>query len=281
MRCWMNQGTTMRFHDIEKDIEYCGKYGFEAIEFKYSLIQNQNLSWIRELLEKHGIMAGSVGALQLPILKTKKEKDLMETKLNDLCQCANLLRAKYVVAIPPRGADDKNHSLIGEEAGKILRRYTDIAAWYQLKIAFEVMGFADSYINTISEAFQIINQVKSDNLGLVYDFYHVLGMDASEQYVLVQEAKKAKKVYIVHVNDGIKCNVGNYPDDNRLWLGDGDVDLKNQMTILQNINYTGPFSIEVYQPEMWSFNIQECYKMAQKSIKKMQYIENMIYENRV
>lgn len=267
MRCWMNQGTTMRFNSVEKDIEYCSQYGFEAIELKYNLICSLPQGTLKDLLQRYMVKVGSIGALQLPILQEKEVKFQMEKKLNAICQCAYALGAEHITVIPRRSTIDAEWGRIEEDVVKILERYCEIADQYNLKMAMEVMGFSDSYINTIEDGLKVIELTKKDNLGLIYDFYHVLGMKDLGKAIL---DVRPGKVYIVHVNDGMKCDAGKYFDDNRLWPGDGQIDIKNQMDMLMEIGYQGPFSIEVYQSRKWSYDIQECYRIARDKIIRME-----------
>lgn len=267
MRFWMNQGTTMRFHDIEKDIEYCNKYEFEAIELKYSLIRNYNLIWIKELLCENKIHVGSIGSLWLPILQKREVIIQEEMKLRNLCQCARILDAEFIIIIPPRGLVDVERGRILEDAVEILRKYSDIAKEYNIKLALEIMGFSNSCIRTIKDGLVVINMTEKKNIGIVYDFYHVLGMEKTEQAILEM---RPENLYIVHVNDGINCNVGNYNDDNRLWPFDGDIDIEGQLRMLKEIHYFGPFSVEVYQPHMWTIDMEECYEIAQDRLRKME-----------
>lgn len=266
MQCWMNQGTTMCFNNIEKDIEYCSKYGFESIELKYNLIRNYDLTWINDLLQSSNIRAGSLGAICLPIMQGKEAELKTEEKLNILCECANVLRAEFIVIIPPRGKKGEDWHMIEEDAVKILEKYSSIADGYHIKLAMEVMGFSDAYINTIERGLQIVDQVGADNLGIIYDFYHVLGMEDLGQAIL---RAVTENIFIVHVNDGIKCSIGEYQDDNRLWPGDGDVDMVKQISMLKSIGYNGPFSLEVYRPQPWACDIQECYRTAQIRMKEI------------
>lgn len=272
MRRWMNQGTTMRFNDIEKDIRCCKKYGFDAIELKYNIVRHHELDWIKELMDRNSVCAGSIGALQLPILREKEIEHLMEEKLYSLCHCADTLKAEYVVAIPPRGKPNANQQEIEEDMVRILARYSEIADGYGVKIAVEVTGFSDSLLNTVSQGIDVINQVKKKNLGLIYDFYHVMGMADLGKAV---KMARAENIFIVHVNDGLKCPVGEYDDCDRLWPGEGDIDIAEQIGMLKAIGYRGPFSMEVYQPQMWPYAIQKCYHIAQY---KMNIIEQFAFK---
>lgn len=269
MQRWMNQGTTMRFNDIEKDIECCATYGFEAIELKYNLVCHYEPERVKELLVRNSVYAGSIGAVQLPILQDNISEGLMEEKFYSICQYADVLGAENIVAIPPRGRSDIDWGRIEEDAVKVVKRFADIAKEYQIKLALEIIGFYDSLINTIEKGLKLIARAKKDNLGIIYDLYHAMAMEDCGQTILKADPKD---VFIVHVNDGKKCSPGKYQDDDRLWPGEGDIDIAKQISMIKSIGYKGPFSIEVYQPQMWSFDIQKCYKIAQDKMNVVSYL---------
>lgn len=278
MRYWMNQGTTMRFNDIEKDIEYCSKYEFESIELKFNLIRNCDLVWLNCLLQSNNIRVGSIGAIQLPIMQDNEVKLKMEEKLKVICNFANVLQAEYIVVIPPRGMKDIAWQMIEKDALIILKNFADIADSFHVKIAMEITGFADSAINTLGKGIKLIHMADKGNLGIIYDFYHVLGMGELDQSIM----SESKDIFIVHINDGIKCDIGKYRDDNRLWPGDGDINIRKQIGMLQGIGYSGPFSIEVYQPQIWSFNIEKCYETAKRKMSLIMYkseVHEIEYKN--
>lgn len=272
MQCWMHQGTTMRYNDIKADIECCKKYGFSAIEIKYNIVRNYNATWLKELLNKNGIRAGSIGAIWIPILQETQIKKQREIQLRNLCQYAQVIGAEYIMILPTGSDFVVDWNQIKKDAVKILKDYTKIAAEHNIKLAMEIMGFSNTYINTIEKGLEIIDQVGEKSLGIVYDFYHVLGMEDLGKSIL---KAAGENIFIVHVNDGKKCVAGEYFDDHRLWPGDGDIDLKRQMDMLLTIGYKGPYSVEVYQPQAWSFGIQECYKTARNKIDKIAQLVSM------
>lgn len=267
MQRWMHQGTTMRFNDIEGDIACCERYGFDAIELKYNLVCNHNRGQLKNLLWESGIKVGSVGALWLPVLQNKAVKRERELRLKSLCEYAGYLEADYVTVLPNREIWNVEWRDIEEDAVSILEKYSNIAKEYNVKLAMEIMGFSDCCINTIKKGLEVMNQVGKDNLGLIYDFYHSLGMEDLGAGIV---NAKGNNIFIVHVNDGECCTPGLYCDDGRLWLGDGEFRLGNQIDMLRKIAYSGPFSVEVYRQEMREISVEECYKKAQDSLDRIE-----------
>jgi len=257
----------MRYCNIEGDIVCCKQYGFDAIELKYNIICNYNREQIKDLLWKNDVRAGSIGALWIPVLQDDVRKSERELQLRSLCDLAEYLEADYIMILPNREVGNAEWRDIEEDAVRLIKDYSNIAEEYNVNLAMEIMGFSDCCINTIDKSLEIINRVGKDNLGLVYDFYHILGMKDLGEGILGTEGKN---IFSVHVNDGERCSPGVYYDDHRLWLGEGALKVENQIDMLKRIGYKGPFSVEVYQQEMWEISMEACYKKAQNSMDRIE-----------
>lgn len=102
-----------------------------------------------------------------------------------------------------------------------------------------------------------------DCIGIVYDFYHVFGMEDCGQAVY---SKPDNKLFLVHIADGNQCCLGNYLDANRVWPGEGNAGICNQIKILEEIHYKGQCSKEIYASMPWKFDMETCYKIARKKL---------------
>ena len=253
----MNQGTTLCYNDIEKDIIYCHKYVFDAIELKYNVIKDYDIDALKWLLKRTHVKVGALGAVLLPVYEDYDKKKQMKKKIEHMCQIAVAIECKNIVVIPPFR---KQECILEDEDNEILsllENFLKIAEEYNRKLAFEVLGYHNATVNTFQKGLKLIRTLSSENIGLILDFYHFFGgnMDKDE----IKKAK-AKEIFIVHVNDGKKNKNGKYLDDDRLWPGDGEFEIDDLMQILKEMNYSGPISLETYRQEGWKFDIEECYK---------------------
>lgn len=257
MEKWINQGTTLCYNNVEKDIICCHKYGFDAIEIKYNVIKDCDMNALKRQLEKKHVKVGALGAVSLPVYEDYDKKLQMKKKLEHMCQVAATIECENIVVIPPYRELECIPENEDKEIMSLLENYLKIAEEYGRKLAFEVMGFHNSAVNTFQRGLMFIRALASENIGLILDFYHFFGgnMDKDE----LRKAK-ASEIFIVHVNDGKKNKNGKYLDDDRLWPGDGEFEIVDLMQILKEMNYSGPISLETYQQEGWKFDIEECYK---------------------
>ncbi len=259
MEKWMNQGTTLCYNDVEKDIIYCHKYGFDAIELKYNMIKNYDMDTLKWQLKKNHVKVGALGAVSLPVYEDYDKKLQMEKKIEHMCQIAVAIECENIVVIPPYRKQECIWEDEDSEIISLLENYLKIAEEYGRKLAFEVLGFHNATVNTFQEGLKVIRTLASENIGLILDFYHFFSgnMDKGE----IKKAK-ANEIFIVHVNDGKKNMYGKYLDDERLWPGEGEFAIEDLIQILKEMNYSGPISLETYRQEGWEFDMEECYKLG-------------------
>ena len=79
----------------------------------------------------------------------------------------------------------------------------------------------------------------------------------------------AKSIGIFHVNDYPKLERGKIVDADRVYPGDGIAPLKEILGSLQEMNYTGYLSLELFNPTYWK---QDPLEVAQTGLKKLKAI---------
>lgn len=266
MEKWINQGTTLCYNNVEKDIIYCHKYGFDAIELKYNVIKDYDMNALKWQLERNHVKVGALGAVSLPIYEDYDKKLQMKKRIEHMCQIAAAIECVNIVVISPYRKKEYILENEDKEIMSLLETYLRIAEEYGRKLAFEVLGFHNAAVNTFQKGLMLIRTLSSENIGLILDFYHFFGgnMDKDE----IRNAKVGE-IFIVHVNDGKKNKNGKYLDDDRLWPGDGEFEIDDLMQILKEMNYSGPISLETYRQEGWKFDIEECYKSGMLKLNQL------------
>ena len=185
----MNQGTTMKYNDVEKDFLLCNQYGFSGIELKYNMVKDYSTEYIKQLSYNNDVRVGSLSGILLPILQAENIRQQCKMRFDNMCSFAQKVNAPYIVAYPARGKINEDESIIESDTIDILKEYSDIAEEYGIKIALEVTGYKDSYLNKISDGLKIINMLACECIGLVYDFYHVFGTEDLGQAIYLSKKK--------------------------------------------------------------------------------------------
>ena len=260
---WMNQGTTMRYQSVEGDISYCQQYTFDAIELKYNLIKDCNISNLKELIVEKNVKIGAIGSLCMPFFYENYVIDQTKNKLLKMCEIAEQLECMYITLFPSRGKTG-NKKNVYKMAHQLIADYIKIVERYNVCLAFEVMGFKDSYINDFYQGLEIIRDFHdTDKIKMILDCYHYRGMNLDNDSL---QNVHANEIAIVHINDGMQHPIGVFDDDERLWPGEGELDSKGMLHALKLINYDGPVSIEVFNKNKWDFDMEECYRLASEKM---------------
>jgi 2-keto-myo-inositol isomerase len=78
------------------------------------------------------------------------------------------------------------------------------------------------------------------------------------------EACDVNKVFIVHLDDAEDLPVGQGSDENRLWPGDGAVDLDGILGTLAKKGYKDAISVELFRPEYYELPAEETLRIAKE-----------------
>ncbi|UCF60768.1 MAG: sugar phosphate isomerase/epimerase [Anaerolineaceae bacterium] len=113
-----------------------------------------------------------------------------------------------------------------------IRMYTEYAEASSVSLAIEPINrYETNFINTISEALEIINQVGSENLGIISDTFHMNIEEVSLAESLRMAGPWLKGVHFV--------------DNNRKAAGQGHIDFHELTAVLSEISYQGFIIAEI------------------------------------
>lgn len=234
---------------FEKDLEDYASGGCGAIELWLTkleaYLQSHTVADVRRLLAQHELTA-PVASFQGGLLDTQGERrreawDLLERRL-DLC--AELDVATLVVACDVASPLDETTvqrvqmslAQLGEAAGQRDRR---IALEFQAR---STLG------NNLQTAASLAALAGNPQLGLCFDaFHYFVGPSQAEDLGLLTGEN------LFHVQ---LCDVLDVPrelagDSHRILPGEGDIPLAPVLARLREIEYAGPISIELMNPQLW------------------------------
>ena len=137
---------------------------------------------------------------------------------------------------------------------------------YQIKLSFEFLGFGWCSVRTPRAAFEIIQKVDRDNIGLTIDAAHFYGGGG-----LMSELDQLdpRRIFAFHLDDLEDTPKEAIRDGTRLLPGLGVVPLDDICARLKRIGYDGPCSIELFRPEYWNWDPQELAIKAREAALKV------------
>ena len=257
--------STIRGTPILQQIEVAAAAGYGAIELWFSdldeaLHSGTTLERVRGALDANGIVAATLIYLC----------DWFEAAASDwpktLAECrhrleqAAALGAKHGIASPPAGTAD-----IGMGA----RRYCKLLeAGVQLGTlpAMEFLGFVQQF-NTIESALEVIERAGHPAGTIVIDPFHIFRGGGSLESI---SKLRGEQIAIAHFNDAPAFpSREEQHDRDRVWPGDGHLDLARYCALLRQIGYGGWLSLELFREDLWR---RDPLKVARLGLEKMRAV---------
>lgn len=105
-----------------------------------------------------------------------------------------------------------------------------------------------SVISLLGEANDLAEHFNTDQVGVVIDIYHVWW----DPDVYREIARAAPYTLGFHVNDWLVPNVD--PLNSRGMMGDGVVQNRRLREAVDDVGYTGPIEVEIFNPDIWAMD---------------------------
>lgn len=271
MKLCFNQATTLENSNLIKDLEYCNKHGYDYIEIRTmdklpEYLQEKSLDELAEFFNTHHIKPLAFNALVF--FNNRDEAGYKEiiNEFKGMMEKAKKLGVKYVVAVPLVTEQKILKQDIKKSCVEVLTELSDIAGPYGVKIAVEFVGHPQCTVNTFGQAYDIVETVNRENVGLVLDCFHFHAMGSD-----LNDLKKAdgSKIFILHIDDTEDFPIGFLTDEDRVWPGLGAIDLDSILSTLKEIGFSDVVSVELFRPEYYKLDAEEAIKTAKETTLKV------------
>ncbi|MBE6184540.1 2-keto-myo-inositol isomerase [Heyndrickxia ginsengihumi] len=271
MKLGFNEATTLRNSNLIKDLEYCEKLGYDYIEIRTEdklteYLQNHTLEELVYFFDTHHIKPLALNALIFFNNRDEAGHKAIIDEFKDMVEKASKIGAKYIVAVPLVTEEKILKNEIKKSCVEVLKELSMIAEPYDVKIAVEFIGHPQATVNTFAQAYDIIQTVNRENVGLVFDCFHFHAMGSQ-----LDDLKKAdgSKIFILHIDDTEDFPIGILTDEDRVWPGFGAIDLDNILSTLKAIGYSDVVSVELFRPEYYQLTAEETIKTAKDTTLKV------------
>lgn len=265
MKIAFNEATTLKNSTLIQDLELCEKYGYDYIEIRLDKLkeymQERTVEDLKQFFIDNRIKPYAFNALEFITFREKEDWEQIIQDLSFLCEVGEQIDCRKIVAVPTFDIGEYTLSEIKKETVKALKELSDIAEPKGIRIAFEFVGYPNCSVNTLGQTIEIINEVNKENVGIVLDCFHFYAMNSR-----LEDLQKIdrSKIFIFHIDDSEDLPFGALRDHNRVWPGEGVVDLESILTHLIQIGYDEMVSIEIFRPEYWELSPEETIKIAKE-----------------
>lgn len=268
-----NQGTTKKNSTLADDILFCSESGFDVIEIRLDMLDDylldNSIEDLRTALVNSNLSVHALNAIKEINLAEGQQRKRTDRELVLACEYAVELSCSVLVLVPtidPRVVSFDRRT-IHEDAISTLAGMAEKAAEYGINLALEPVGFPDCAVPTVEDAWNLVETVGTDNLGLLLDTFNVYldpryrGFDYS--------GIPGKSVFGIHVADADSNPRELLRQENRVWPGHGVIPLCELLGRFLATGYRGPLSIELFRPEYYLMDPRETVAASARTLNEL------------
>jgi len=267
MKLCFNQATTLNNSNLVKDLEYCEKHGYDYIEIRTmdklpKYLENHSLDDLVQYFQTHHIKPLAFNALVFFNNRSEEEYQEIIKEFRGMLEMGSKLGIEYIVAVPLVTEQKILKSDIHQSCVSVLRELSDLAAPYGIGVAVEFVGHPQCTVNTFGQAYDIVKAVDRANVGLVLDCFHFHAMGSKREDL---ERADASKIFILHMDDTEDYPIGFLTDEDRVWPGQGAIDLDYILSTIKQKGYSDVASVELFRPEYYELDAEEAIRIAKET----------------
>ena len=269
MKISMNQATCLEKSSLAKDMELCEKYGFDMIEPRTmdgipNYLKNHTIEDLAADLKRHKLEPLAFNTLCFFNNRSPEDYAKVLDELRQMCEWGKAIGCNTVITVPTVELKKVTMQEIHDSAVKCLKEMGAIAAEYGMRISVEFLGQPAASINTFAQAYEIIQDVDRDNVGLTIDCFHFYGMSSRLEDLAQADGKK---IFIVHLNDTEDFPIGALLDEDRVWPGTGCIPLDEILQTLKKIGWAADaVSLELFRPEYYRMDPEDVYRIGKEKV---------------
>jgi 2-keto-myo-inositol isomerase len=228
-----------------------------------SMLKERSITNTRDRLYEQGLPLASVnGPENFNLLDERAFSAILE-RTDKIVEAAREFYCKLLIPVPSPSRDGVSEQVAIAQTASALSQMADRYG-DEIELGLEFLGMRSCSINNLQAAVETIRRVDRRNVGLVLDSFHMHLSDSKFSQVGELDADK---VFLVHVNDAETGDRLNLTDANRLFPGEGVIDLKTFASVLKEIGYDNRISLELLRPEYWEQDPEQVAVKGRKSLR--------------
>ncbi len=232
-------------------IELAAKYEFQCVDIDAKgLVDRLGAEAAAEMLQSRQLEIGAIG---LPV-DWRGSNEQFLSGLEKLPAAAAAAKAHgctrcCTYILPSTDAPAAHFMAL---ATSRLRACASILGAYGIRLGLEFVGphhlrtqWKNPFIWTVQETLDWIDAIGKPNVGLLYDAYHWYTNEMTTDDI---RQLRADQIVHVHINDAKDIPIRDVLDNDRLYPGEGVIDLPGFLQALNDIGYKGPVTQEILTP---------------------------------
>lgn len=272
MKLSYNQATCMQRSSVKKDILLCEKHGYDLIELRLDMLkeylQTNTLQDLSKMFNSLHIKPFALNSIENINFNTKQSWAELVDLFKFACEVAQAIQNPYIVIVPTVTEERSkyNEKEVFDDSVESISSLLEIARPYGVKLSLEPIGDRRWVCNSMRQAYEIVQHMDDEDLGLTIDAFNVYLADKCADIEFLNEID-LKKIFIYHIDDCEDLPLGILDHCHRLMPGDGIIPLTRFSQILKEKGYTDGASIELFRPEYWEQDPEVIIKMGAEKAK--------------
>ncbi len=162
MKIALNGATTMHA-DLKTDIKAASEAGYELLEIWAAKLREflkvNDSDDLKKLFEANNLQPYSINSIEFITFRTPEDFESIKAECEELSKIAGEIGCPYVVVVPGKLPETASRQEIIDESVAVLNVLGDIAAKYDVSLAFEFLGQSDCSVQTLDLCSEIIESV--------------------------------------------------------------------------------------------------------------------------
>lgn len=262
-----NEATCKENSSVERDLELCEKYGYDAIELRLDMLKEylktHTIADLQQFFATSHLKPFALNSIEDINFNTPEQwKKLLEL-FRFGCEVARDIGNPYLIVVPTMGPDmdRKTEAEVFEDSVKVLGELADIAESYGVKLSFEPIGDRRWCCNSVRQAWEIVQAVNRDSVGLTIDCINFYMHDKCSDLEYLRKIP-AEKIFVYHINDCEDLPLRVLDHCDRIMPGKGCIPIADISRVLREVGYDGPACLELFRPEYWRMDAEEVIQMG-------------------
>jgi 2-keto-myo-inositol isomerase len=247
----INQATVLPLDTLEFIIE-AREAGFRLVELDImkleEAIQRHGLSTVKDTVSSAEVRVVSLNAIEnYPILTPN---DMEET----LDRCERIFKLSKelgceIVVVNPNEYAPATRMQTELAFDSFIKKAVRLSSQFSVRLGYEFVAYGNRIVNTLADSLRGLSRWNSESqLGLVLDIFHLFRTGEEITQIPV---RMINRVWIFHVNDAPPLPMSVLKDSDRVFPGEGVINVQKAVEELERAGFSGPVSLELFNQDYW------------------------------
>lgn len=273
MKLGFNEATCMKKSNVETDLVFCEKYGYDYIELRLDMLKDYftrySIEDLKAFFKASHLKPFALNSIEDINFCNEEQWESLVQLFTFGCEISKEIGNPYIIVVPTMGEDmcKKTEVEVFNDSVEVLEKLADIAKPYGVKLAFEPIGDRRWACNSLRQAYEIIDTLNRDDVGLAIDCINFYLNDKCADIEYIRKVP-LQKIFVFHINDCEDLPFGVLDHCHRLFPGDGCIPVGAITDILKEKGYDEIASVELFRPEYWEMEPEDVLRIAAKKSEK-------------